>query len=159
MKGHWRKEGSMIYIREFEFYSSDGYVLAVPCDMSGGTFGVALEEAAESAADWLFETITDHLIANEVVPGGKLGHEPVHGGKGIAIAVNASLGNVDAMTAAAARMLSVSTARVAQMCASGKLASWKDGSKRMVARRSVEARLAEAPGPGRPKKAAQPMEA
>ena len=64
------------------------------------------------------------------------------------------------MTAAdAARMLSVSTARVAQMCASGKLASWKDGSKRMVARRSVEARLAEAPGPGRPKKAAQPMEA
>ena len=102
----------MIYIREFEFYSSDGYVLAVPCDMSGGTFGVALEEAAESAADWLFETITDHLIANEVVPGGKLGHEPVHGGKVIAIAVNASLGNVDAMTAAdAARMLSVSTAR------------------------------------------------
>ena len=97
MKGHWRKEGSMIYIREFEFYSSDGYVLAVPCDMSGGTFGVALEEAAESAADWLFETITDHLIANEVVPGGKLGHEPVHGGKVIAIAVNASLGNVDAM--------------------------------------------------------------
>lgn len=75
----------MIYIREFEFYSSDGYVLAVPCDMSGGTFGVALEEAAESAADWLFETITDHLIANEVVPGGKLGHEPVHGGKVIAI--------------------------------------------------------------------------
>ena len=160
MKGHWRKEGSMIYIREFEFYSSDGYVLAVPCDMSGGTFGVALEEAAESAADWLFETITDHLIANEVVPGGKLGHEPVHGGKVIAIAVNASLGNVDAMTAAdAARMLSVSTARVAQMCASGKHASWKDGGKRMVARRSVEARLAEAPGPGRPKKAAQPMEA
>ena len=138
MKGHWRKEGSMIYIREFEFYSSDGYVLAVPCDMGGGTFGATLEEAAESAADWLFETITD--------------------GKVIAIAVNASLGNVDAMTAAdAARMLGVSTARVAQMCASGKLASWKDGSKRMVARRSVEARLAEAPAPGRPKKAAQPM--
>ena len=154
MKGHWRKEGSMIYIREFEFYSSNGYVLAVPCDMGGGTFGATLEEAAESAADWLFETITDHLIANEAIPGGKLG------GKVIAIAVNASLGNVDAMTAAdAARMLGVSTARVAQMCASGKLASWKDGSKRMVARRSVEARLAEAPAPGRPKKAAQPMEA
>lgn len=160
MKGHWRKEGSMIYIREFEFYNSDGCMLAVPCDMDGGTFGATLEEAAESAADWLFETITDHLIANEVVPGGKLGHEPVHNGKVIAIAVNASLGNVDAMTAAdAARMLGVSTARVAQMCASGKLASWKDGSKRMVARRSVEARLAEAPAPGRPKKAAQPMEA
>ena len=41
----------MIYIREFEFYSSDGYVLAVPCDMGGGTFGATLEEAAESAAD------------------------------------------------------------------------------------------------------------
>lgn len=160
MKGHWRKEGSMIYIREFEFYNSDGCMLAVPCDMDGGTFGATLEDAAESAVDWLFETITDHLITNKAVPGGKLGHEPVHGGKVIAITVDASLGNVDAMTAAdAARMLGVSTARVAQMCASGKLASWKDRSKRMVARRSVEARLAEAPVPGRPKKAAQPMEA
>ena len=62
-------------------------MLAVPCDMSGGTFGATLEEAAESAADWLFETITDHLIANEVVPGGELGHEPVRNGKVIAIVV------------------------------------------------------------------------
>ena len=77
----------MIYVREFEFYSSDDYMLAVPCDMSGGTFGATLEEAAESAADWLFETITDHLIANEVVPGGELGHEPVRNGKVIAIVV------------------------------------------------------------------------
>ena len=68
----------MIYIREFEFYSSDGCMLAVPCDMDGGTFGATLEDAAESAVDWLFETITDHLIANEVVPGGKLGHERQH---------------------------------------------------------------------------------
>lgn len=77
----------MIYVREFEFYSSDGYVLAVPCDMSGGTFGATLEDAAESAADWLFETIADRLITGKAIPGGKLGHEPVHSGKVIAIAV------------------------------------------------------------------------
>lgn len=160
MNNQQRKEGSMVYIREFEFYSADGCMLAVPCDMDGGTFGATLEEAAESASDWLFETVTDHLINSEAVPGGKLGHEPIHGGRIIAIAVKASLRNVDAMTAAdAARRLGVSTARVAQMCASGKLASWKDGSKRMVARRSVEARLAEAPRPGRPQKEVQPLQA
>ena len=46
------------------------------------------------------------------------------------------------MTAAdAARELGVSRARVAQLCQSGKLESWRDGSKRMVSRSSVESRL------------------
>ena len=29
----------MIYIREFEFYESEDFTLANPCDMEGGTFG------------------------------------------------------------------------------------------------------------------------
>ena len=42
------------------------------------------------------------------------------------------------------------TARVAQMCSSGQLASWKVGSTRMVAKESIEERLAIVPQPGRP---------
>ena len=45
------KRPTMIYIREFEFYESEGFTLAIPCDMEGGTFGKNLEEAAQSAAD------------------------------------------------------------------------------------------------------------
>ena len=49
-------------------------------------------------------------------------------------------------------MLGVSSARVAQMCESGKLTSWKDGTRRMVMRSSIEARLEEQPKAGRPRK-------
>lgn len=144
----------MIYIREFEFYESEGCMLACPCDMEGGTFGDDLHDAAQSAADWLKETVNDDLAHSRQTPGGKLGHEPEHGGRIVAIAVDCDLNRIDAVTAAdAARILGVSTARVAQMCESGRLTSWKQGSKRMVARSSVEARLAENPKAGRPRKA------
>ena len=145
----------MIYIREFEFYESDGCMLACPCDMEGGTFGDGLEDAVRSAADWLRETITDSLVRDEAASGGKLGHAPRFGGRVIAVAVDCDLSRVDAVTAAdAARMLGVSTARIAQMCESGRLTSWKQGTRRMVMRSSVEARMAEAPKAGRPRKAA-----
>ena len=143
----------MIYIREFEFYESDGCMLACPCDMEGGTFGDELQDAAQSAADWLRETVNDDLVHGRQTAGGKLGHEPEHGGRIVAIAVDCDPNRIDAVTAAdAARILGVSTARIAQMCESGKLTSWKQGTKRMVARSSVEARLAENPKAGRPKK-------
>ena len=71
----------------------------------------------------------------------------------VVVSVDCDLSRTDAVTAAdAARMLGVSSARVAQMCESGKLTSWKEGSRRMVLRQSIEARLAEKPKPGRPKR-------
>lgn len=64
------------------------------------------------------------------------------------------LTDIPAMTAAdAARALGVSTARVAQLVSAGLLDSWRDGTRRMVSRASVEARLEDAPKAGRPKAA------
>ncbi len=74
-------------IREFEFYNEDGYVLADPCDMEGGTFGSSLDDAIESAADWLFETATCDMAAGRKTQGGAFGHEPQNGGKVIALAI------------------------------------------------------------------------
>ena len=145
----------MFYIREFEFYESDGYVCAVPFGLGGGTFGDDLDDAVDSAADYLREAVDGMLIAGAEVPEPTFGNEPEHGGKVIAIAVDCDLDKVDSMTAAdAARALGVSRARVAQMCESGMLQSWKDGGKRLVTRDSVEARLAEQPQAGRPRKEA-----
>lgn len=81
----------MIYLREFEFYNSDGYVLAVPCDMEGATFGVDIKDAATSAVDWLRETITDGLAHNRSIQGGTLGHKPEHGGQIVVIATDCEL--------------------------------------------------------------------
>ena len=65
--------------------------------------------------------------------------------------MEASLSDGPAMTAAeAARELGVSTARVAQLCASGQLDSWKVGATRMVSEDSVLIRKMHAPRTGRP---------
>ena len=145
----------MICIREFEFYESEGYINAEPLDMDGATFGSDLQDAIESATDWLYHTIIDDLVKGRTSQGGKLGHEPKRGGRIIAISVNVDPARACAMTAAdAARALGVSTARVAQMCEKGQLVSWREGSRRMILKDSVLDRLEHAPKPGRPKKEA-----
>ena len=146
----------MVYVWEFEFYPSNGYIDAVPCGGWGeGTFGDDLNDAVESAADWLAESVDDHLMGSCELPPMDFGHKPEHGGQIIAVAVSRELGDIPAMTASeAARALGVSTARVAQLINAGSLDSWKDGTKRMVSKASVDARIEYAPKSGRPKLAA-----
>lgn len=144
----------MTYVWEFEFFDSDGVVNAVPCGSlgGGGTFGSDLNDAVESAADFLACMVDDHLMGGIELPTPDFEHEPQHGGKIIAVAVSRELADIPAITAAdAARMLGVSSARVSQLINAGQLDSWKDSSKRMVSRDSIEARLADAPKTGRPK--------
>lgn len=73
------------------------------------------------------------------LPAQDFGHEPQYGGKIIAVAVSRELNDIPAVTAAdAARMLSVSSARVSQLINAKLLDSWKDGTKRMVSKASIE---------------------
>lgn len=140
----------MVYVWEFEFFDSDGCVAAFPCSGLGGgaTFGGDLDDAVESAADFLTGMVDEALMGNVELPPMEFGHEPEHGGRIIALAVMRELGDIPAMTAAdAARELGVSSARVSQLISAGLLDSWKDGTRRMVARDSVEARKAEFPRP------------
>ena len=129
-------------------YGRGGYI-AIPFDMEGGTF----DEAVAMVADWLRMQTLDALLHGHGLPGGGTGHDPREGRRVVAVAVDASLSDAPAVTAAqAAGVLGVSTARVAQMCASGQLASWKVGGTRMVAVESIEERLASSPRPGRPRR-------
>ena len=144
----------MFYICEFEFYDDGEGSVAALClnDWGGATFGDDLDDAGESAADWLACMVDGGLMNGRELPPAKLGHEPPHGGKVIALAVSRELSDIPAMTAAdAARELGVSTARVTQLANAGLLDSWKEGSRRMVSKASVEARLEDAPKAGRPK--------
>lgn len=143
----------MVYVWEFEFFEEDGGFCAIPCGGFGygATCGDDLEEAVEYAADFLKMAVEDHLMHGKKLPAIDFGHEPEHGGRIIAVAVECSLDDVPSMTASeAADELGVSTARVAQLVKAGLLESWKDGSNRMVSVASVEARKAESPKPGRP---------
>ncbi|WP_251197348.1 helix-turn-helix domain-containing protein [Anaerotardibacter muris] len=145
----------MLYVREFEIFPSEQFLAVFPCDMSGATQGVDMQDAIESAADWLNVTVVDDLVRGRETEGGKLGHEPQHGGQIIVVAVDVDLARVPAYTAAeAARLLGVSPARVSQMCEAGRLTSWKEGSRRMIWKESVDGRLLNKPKPGRPRKKA-----
>ncbi|MFQ9742423.1 MAG: hypothetical protein ACLRX5_08065 [Slackia sp.] len=109
----------MIYIREFEIYENDGFFIAEPLDMEGGTFGESFEDAVKSASNWLRETALDSMAHGRLMQGGRLNGTPSHGGRVVVVSVDCDLSRTDAVTAAdAARMLGVSSARVAQMCES-----------------------------------------
>lgn len=144
-----------VYVCEFEFVEDGEVTLAWPFwpGYVACTEGYGLDDAVAMAADWLRVMALDCLAKGEAVPACGFGHEPERGGKVIAVAIEADLSKVPAMTAAeAARTLGVSTARVAQLCKAGQLDSWKVGGTRMVSRESVEMRLSEEPAAGRPHK-------
>ena len=54
----------MVYVCEFEFWTSpDGNVIAEPLSLDReGTFGDDLDDAVESAADWLSMFLDDYLM-------------------------------------------------------------------------------------------------
>ncbi len=142
----------MVYVWEFEFFKSGDYINARPCPpMEGGTFGDDFDDAMDSAVDWLSGMVDAHLTDGVELPPRSLGHKSRHGGNIIAIAVSRELGDIPAMTAAdAARELGVSSARVSQLCKAGLLDSWRDGTRRMVSRASVEARKEDSRASSRP---------
>lgn len=121
----------MFYICEFEFYDDGEGSVAALClnGWGGATFGDNLEDAGESAADWLTCMVDDCLMNRRELPPVELGHEPQRGGMVVALAVPRELSNIPAMTAAdAARELGVSTARVTQLANAGLLDSWKEAA-------------------------------
>lgn len=146
----------MIYVNEFEFFEEDGMICALPFGLEGATCGTTLDDAVLMATDWLYEKVKYELIQGGRPRSSGFGHKPLHGGVVIAVSVNCDPSQFDAVSASeAARLLGVSTARIAQMCGKGLLVSWKEGNQRLILRESIQARLAEQPRPGRPRHRAE----
>ncbi len=132
----------MFVMQEFELFEDDGFVLAFPFDLEGGTQGNSFEDAAEMAADWLRATAEMWLIRGEEPPEATFGHEPEHGGRVILIGVEVTRSSIPTMSASeAADVLGVSRPRITQMLASGALWGWRDGRNTRVTVDSVNARL------------------
>ncbi|MFR4804949.1 MAG: hypothetical protein ACLT98_17540 [Eggerthellaceae bacterium] len=142
----------MIYIREFEIYENDGFFIAEPLDMEGGTFGESFEDAVKSASNWLRETALDSMAHGRLMQGGRLNGTPSHGGRVVVVSVDCDLSRTDAVTAAdAARMLGVSSRSRGPDVRIGEADLLERRKQRMVLRQS-STRLAENPKPGRPKR-------
>lgn len=145
----------MQYTYEFEMWRGEKEWIIAAFGIPGVTQGADVEDACDSAADLLRETVRDYLMRGERPPVPSFDNEPQHGGIRVIVSVDASLDEVDKVSASeAARMLGVSNGRVTAMIDSGLLDGWKDGRNTWVTRDSVEARLAAPRAAGRPKKAA-----
>lgn len=145
----------MMHVYEFEVFEDEGMLLAFPYDMDGGTQGESSKEACEMAADWLQMEMEYRDMCGLPFPEATFDNKPQHkDGKTVIVAVNAGKNTIRRMTGSeAAKRLGVSRARVSQMINAGLLDTFELDGRRWVIEDSVNARLAEAPKPGRPKKA------
>lgn len=145
----------MLHVYEFELFKDGDLYLAIPYDMAGGTQGETIEEVCHMAADWLQTEMEYRDMDGEDFPEATFGNEPKHGGQTLIVAVNAGRDTVKKVSASdAARMLDVTPGRVTQMIAAGYLHAFKEGHKTWVTVDSINARLAEKPKAGRPRKLA-----
>ena len=143
----------MLHVYEFEVFGDDGMLLAFPYDMDGGTQGADFKEVCEMAADWLQLEMEHRAMHGEPFPEATFDNEPRHGGRNVVVAVNAGKDTVPkVLPSEAARMLGVSAGRVTQMMDAGQLEWFEDAGRKWVTVYSVEARLAEQPKAGRPRK-------
>jgi predicted RNase H-like HicB family nuclease len=147
----------MQYTYEFEMVQSEGWYVALPFGMDGGTQGKTIEEASLMAADWLRMEIEHRLMYELDIPVATFGNVPVEGGICMIVSVDAGLDSVRRVSASeAARMLDVSPSRVTHMIRDGLLEAFRDGHKTYVTLASVEARKAEPRKSGRPRKELTP---
>lgn len=141
---------------EFEVYedeSDPGWLLAVPFDFGGGTSGRSWEEIDRMTCDFLRTVLEDCHIRHEEYPKATFGNMPRHAnGRIVIVACDDPARTIRKTTPSdAARILGVSPARVSQLIGDCALEAFTDTfGKRWVTMASIEARLAENPGPGRP---------
>lgn len=143
-----------MHVYEFEVFEDEGILLAFPYDMDGGTQGCNLKEVCEMAADWLQAEMEHRAMHDLPFPEATFGNKPKNeGGKNIIVAVNASKETVRRMTyAEAARRLGVTRGRVSQMVKANLLETFELDGRNWITENSVNARLAEKPAAGRPRK-------
>ena len=144
----------MLHVYEFEIFEGDnGLLLSFPYDLEGGTQGGDFKEACEMTADWLQSEMEHRAMHNIPFPNATFGNKPRHKGQNIIVAVNAGVHTVaKVLPSEAARMLGVTPGRVTQMVASGLLESFETEGRSWITINSIEARLAEHPKAGRPRK-------
>lgn len=70
----------MLAAYEFEFFEDEGWALAIPFGLEGGTQGRDMTEVALMVADWLRGELEHALTAGDELPAPTFGNAPEHGG-------------------------------------------------------------------------------
>lgn len=139
---------------EFELWRGERQWIIASFDLPEAiTQGEDVQDACESAADVLREVSRDAMMRGMSLSSPTFENEPRNGGIRVIVSVEIGLDEVAKVSATeAARLLGVSRSRVTAMIASRHLDGWREGRNTWVTCASIEARLADAPTPGRPRK-------
>ncbi len=140
---------------EFEIFKDGDWFVAVPYDLEGGTQGEDFDDLCAMMADWLKLTLEHYDIEDKEPPQPTYGNQPRYGGKNMIVMASAGRETVAKVSASeTARLLGVTPSRITQMIGEHRLTGWRDGRNTWVSLDSINARLAERPKAGRPKKLA-----
>ncbi len=144
----------MMYVYELEISSAEeGGYLVTSFDMEGATSGATLQEAYQYGADWLRAHLEHCEMHQLPVPAATYGNAPRNGGTVAVFVVIAGIETIPRVSLAeAARRLGVTPGRITQMLANNLLESFEADGRKWITVHSIEARLAEQPKAGRPKK-------
>lgn len=143
----------MQYTYEFEMWRGEFGWIAKPFGLEGITQGGDVNDLCESTADLLREIVRDHIMSGRDLPPATFDNNPTHDGIRLIVSVDVAMDTIPRMSAAdAARELNVSRPRISAMLESGLLDGWKEGRNTWITITSIEARKAESPKAGRPKK-------
>lgn len=141
-------------VREFELVEEEDTVRALPFGDFEGAAGATANEALDAAAANLCSWAQEKLESGSELPWADVGHAAQHGGTIVVVAIEPQAPPPRTVSMAeAAQLLGVTTSCVSSLCKRGKLVSWKVGGARLVELESIQARLREKPGPGRPRTA------
>lgn len=149
--------GKYIYDAIITPEEEGGYSVEFPalpgCFTCGDDFEDAVFMAADAARTW----VASALAHGEVPPRYAKPDVP-RGSERVAVFFESDpswvVDGPVVSAAQAARELGVTPGRVTHMIDAGLLEGWREGRRTWVSERSVAARLAGAPGPGRPKREA-----
>lgn len=137
---------------EFELFEQEGWFVASSFDLGISTQGESFSECCEMVADLLRGYLEDAEMHQRALPPATFGNETRHGGRVVVFSVVAGKETIEKVSKAeAARMLHVTPGRVTQLVSEHHLETLRVDGREWVTRSSVYARLAEAPGLGRPK--------
>ena len=163
----------MVFLCKFEIYRDrSGMFRSVPFGLSGEILGHNYRDVCERTVEWLKQQGETLLSEDKPLPELPIGNFPKGGGRILLVAVEAdaqpqssfaygSLTGIPAVdpdappvvsASQAAELLGVSRSRISQMTRSGALEGFRRGRDAFVTVASIEARLAQPPRRGRPKR-------
>lgn len=128
----------MLYVCEFEIVRRESVYIALPFGLFGYASGSSFQEVLFNASEWLHTLVLATHALGQKLEKVALRNAPRHDGMLVTLGVNISMFDVESVTISqAAKMLKMTTAHIARLCAQHKLVYWSIDAARFITVASI----------------------